>query len=71
MAVAIAVAVTMVAAATYPMIIDFCAEGLADWQIRQGQWSVRDGQAVAEGGFGQMLRQEMSPQNFCIQADVA
>lgn len=48
----------------------FDEETLRDWQVKEGKWSVRDGQAVAEYGFSVLLRAHGQHHDFEIAADV-
>ena len=49
----------------------FSSGNLERWQIKEGKWTVKDGQAIAEGGFSMLLVNGQQPHDFELAADVA
>lgn len=50
---------------------DFSAESLDGWFVREGDWKIEDGQAVAAGRFGVLLRKAVRVEDCEAAADVA
>lgn len=50
---------------------DFADGSLAAWDVRDGNWSVIDGQAVARGGFSLLTLKGADAQDVRVEAEVA
>lgn len=50
---------------------DFDRTDLAGWQVREGKWNVRDGHAVADGGFSILLNMGAEYRDCQVSAEVA
>ena len=50
---------------------DDFSDGNSDgWAVKEGQWSVRDGKAVAEAGFARLIERDHQSHDFVMTAEV-